>query len=59
MPLFRIGDSNGQGWQAGGTWAQLLTRDLGWREWNHAQAGSRMNADASGRFLVLTAIFHR
>jgi lysophospholipase L1-like esterase len=43
-----LGDSNGQGWQAGGTWAQLLTRDLGWREWNHAQAGSRMNADASG-----------
>jgi lysophospholipase L1-like esterase len=43
-----LGDSNGQGWQSGGTWAQLLTRDLGWREWNHAQSGSRMNVDFSG-----------
>jgi lysophospholipase L1-like esterase len=43
-----LGDSNGQEWQAGGGWGAALSREYGWREWNHAQAGSRMNGDASG-----------
>lgn len=43
-----LGDSNGQAWQGNPTWANLLTTEYGWREFNHSQAGSWLNANASG-----------
>lgn len=46
-----LGDSNGQAWQSAPTWCNLLSREYGWRELNHAQQGSRLNADVNGGIL--------